>query len=138
MNLSYEIQEPELRTLFEKFGEVELVEIPLRRGGQATGYAFINYKETEGAVAAFAQLDKTYFQGRKIHILPAQQKPKRDLPEPKREEKASERKDEEDKKPAKKNWMDLNKEEGDEEANSSEDEAIRIEHENKDRKSTFK
>lgn len=60
------------------------------------------------------------------------------MPEPKREEKTSERKNEEEKKPAKKNWMDLNKEKGDEEANSSEDEAIRIENEKKDRKSKFK
>lgn len=54
MNLSFEIQEPELRTLFEKFGEIDLVEVPLRRGGQGTGFAFINFKDTEGAVAAFA------------------------------------------------------------------------------------
>ena len=71
MNLSYEVKEEELRPLFEPFGEVEQVEIPLRRGGVGTGFAFINFKETEAAVAAFAQVDKIFFQGRKVHILPA-------------------------------------------------------------------
>ena len=37
--------------------------------------AYVNFEETEGAISAFATLDKTYWQGRKLHILPAQKKP---------------------------------------------------------------
>lgn len=77
MNLSYEVTHEELRELFGKYGEVESVEVPLRKGGkgQAAGIAYVAYKETEQAVASFAALDKSYFQGRKIHILPAKEKP---------------------------------------------------------------
>jgi hypothetical protein len=39
------------------------------------GTSYITYKETEGAITAFASLDKTYFQGRKLHIFPSQKKP---------------------------------------------------------------
>ena len=49
--------------LFSKYGEVERIEIPLRKGGrgQALGIAYVTFKETEGAISCFATLDKTYF-----------------------------------------------------------------------------
>ena len=63
--------------LFQKYGEIERIEIPLRKGGkgQAMGIAFINFKETEAAITAYANLDQEYYQGRKLHIMPAQDKP---------------------------------------------------------------
>lgn len=61
MNLAFDVQENDLLELLQPFGEVESVEIPLRKGGTGTGYAFANFKDTEGAVSAFAQLDKTFF-----------------------------------------------------------------------------
>jgi hypothetical protein len=39
------------------------------------GVAYINFKDTESAISCFAGLDQKYFQGRKIHILPAEKKP---------------------------------------------------------------
>lgn len=77
MNLSYEVTHDELKTLFGKFGEIENIEIPFRKGGKGTtlGISYVKFKEIEGAITAFATLDKTYFQGRKLHILPAQSKP---------------------------------------------------------------
>lgn len=77
MNLPYTVQNEELQTLFGKFGEIEKIEIPLRKGGQgqAMGIAFINFLEIEGAITAFANLDKEYYQGRKLHIMPAEDKP---------------------------------------------------------------
>lgn len=77
MNLSFNVTHEELKDHFGKFGEVERIEVPLRKGGkgQALGIAYITFKETEGAISAFAQLDKSFFQGRKIHIMPAQAKP---------------------------------------------------------------
>ena len=61
MNLPFKITHDELKDLFEKFGEIEEIEVPLRRGGEGTGYAFIRFKGVEGAIAAFAAVDKTYF-----------------------------------------------------------------------------
>lgn len=39
------------------------------------GIGYIRYAEVESAIQAFAELDKTYFQGRKIHIKPCEKKP---------------------------------------------------------------
>jgi RNA recognition motif-containing protein len=63
MNLSYEVTNDELLNLFGKFGKIESIEIPLRKGGKgvALGIAYITFKETEGAITAFATLDKTFF-----------------------------------------------------------------------------
>jgi multiple RNA-binding domain-containing protein 1 len=71
MNLPFTITHDELKELFSRFGEIEETEIPLRRGGTGYGFAFVRFATIEGSVSAFAELDKTYFQGRKIHILPA-------------------------------------------------------------------
>ena len=77
MNLSYEVTHDELRSLFSKYGEVKNIEVPLRKGGggQALGIAYITFDQTEGAISAYASLDKQYYQGRKLHIMPAQKKP---------------------------------------------------------------
>lgn len=75
MNLPFTISHEELRELFSRFGEIEDTEIPLRRGGTGFGFAFIRFATIEAAVSAYAELDKIYFQGRKLHILPAQKKP---------------------------------------------------------------
>jgi RNA recognition motif-containing protein len=63
MNLSYEVTHDELKSLFGKFGEIENIEIPFRKGGKGTtlGISYVKFKETEGAITAFATLDKTYF-----------------------------------------------------------------------------
>lgn len=77
MNLSYTVTHDELKDYFNQFGEIENVEIPLRKGGAgvALGIAYLSFRDTEAAISAFAALDKSYFQGRKIHIMPAQIKP---------------------------------------------------------------
>jgi multiple RNA-binding domain-containing protein 1 len=61
MNLPFTITHEELRELFEPYGEVDEIEIPLRKGGQGYGFAFVRFKTVEGSVGAFAELDKTYF-----------------------------------------------------------------------------
>jgi RNA recognition motif-containing protein len=82
MNLPFNITHDELRELFTRYGEVEDIEVPLRRGGQGYGFAFVRFATIEGSVSAFAELDKTYFQGRKLHIMPAQAKPPKPIIEP--------------------------------------------------------
>ena len=56
-----------------QMSDIENIEIPLRKGGggAALGIAYVSFKETEGAISAYATLDKSYYQGRKLHILPA-------------------------------------------------------------------
>ena len=39
------------------------------------GLGFVRYETAEAAISAFAELDKSYFQGRKLHIKPAEKKP---------------------------------------------------------------
>lgn len=77
MNLPFTVTHEELQELFGKFGEITKVEIPLRKGGKgaALGIAYITFKLTESAISAYAELDKQLFQGRKLHILPAEKKP---------------------------------------------------------------
>lgn len=77
MNLSYTVTKEELQELFGKYGEIADIEIPFRKGGRGTplGLGFIRFQESECAIQAFAELDKSYFQGRKIHIKPAEKKP---------------------------------------------------------------
>ena len=63
MNLSYEVTHEEMKELFGPFGEIDDVEIPLRKygGGVALGISFIRFKASEGAIAAFAGLDQSFF-----------------------------------------------------------------------------
>jgi multiple RNA-binding domain-containing protein 1 len=83
MNLPFTITHDDLRERFGKYGEIQDIEVPLRKGtgGLGLGIAFIRYETIEGAVSAFAELDKTYYQGRKLHILPAQKKPPKPITE---------------------------------------------------------
>lgn len=77
MNLSYTVTKEELQDLFGKYGEIADIEIPFRKGGRGTplGIGFVRFQESEHAISAFAELDKSYYQGRKIHIKPAEKKP---------------------------------------------------------------
>ena len=85
MNLSYQVTHEELQSLFGKFGDIENIEIPYRKGGKGVtlGIAYINFKDTEAAISSYASLDKSYFQGRKLHIMPSQKKPPKE-PKPER------------------------------------------------------
>ena len=67
----------ELQELFGKYGEIVDIEIPFRKHGRGVplGIGFVRYVTSEAAISAFASLDQTYFQGRKLHIKPAERKP---------------------------------------------------------------
>ena len=76
MNLPFTVTEEEINTRFSAYGNVENVFIPKdRNSGSAKGYAYVMFTTAESAIDAFAHLDKVIFQGRKLHILPAQKKP---------------------------------------------------------------
>jgi len=71
-NLSYSCTSEELLGLFGSFGSVAQVHIPLDPKTQTQkGFAYVSFADPLNAVAAYERLDKTSFQGRLLHILPA-------------------------------------------------------------------
>ncbi|CAK1551172.1 unnamed protein product [Leptosia nina] len=71
-NLPYVVSEEEITKLFEKYGPLADVNMPidpiLR---QPKGFATITFVMPEHAVKAYTELDGTAFCGRMMHILPA-------------------------------------------------------------------
>jgi multiple RNA-binding domain-containing protein 1 len=74
-NLAFEVKEDDLRAVFEKYGELSEIHVPInRKTNQSFGYAYIAYQTVESAVLALSDYDKTIFQGRILHITPANEK----------------------------------------------------------------
>lgn len=71
-NLAYVVSEQEVTTLFEKYGPLTEVNMPidpvLRR---PKGFATVTFMIPENAVKAYTELDGTAFCGRMLHLLPA-------------------------------------------------------------------
>jgi multiple RNA-binding domain-containing protein 1 len=75
-NLSYACTEQDLRELFEKYGTLSEVHMPIARDTKKSkGYAYILYLIPEHALQAYEALDMQTFQGRLLHIIPAEEKP---------------------------------------------------------------
>ncbi|KAG0162704.1 Multiple RNA-binding domain-containing protein 1, partial [Apophysomyces sp. BC1034] len=75
-NLSYFCTEDDLRSLFSKYGTLSEVHMPISRDTkQSKGFAYILYLLPEHAIKAYEALDMKTFQGRLLHILPANEKP---------------------------------------------------------------
>ncbi|KAI0276049.1 hypothetical protein BGY98DRAFT_1098401 [Russula aff. rugulosa BPL654] len=71
-NLTFACTEEELRPLFQPFGAVSQVHIPIDTVTKGSkGLAFVTYARPEDAIAAFRGLDKKPFQGRLLHIIGA-------------------------------------------------------------------
>lgn len=89
--------------MFGKYGQIDDIEIPFRKGGKGVplGIAFVKFSVSESAIQAFAELDQTYFQGRKLHIKPAEKKPPK-AEEPPREFKP--RREDEEQRPKESNY----------------------------------
>lgn len=74
-NLPFEISEDEVRALFQSFGEITEIHIPKNyKTNQSFGYAYISFATVESSALALGSLDKTFFQGRKLHISIAEKK----------------------------------------------------------------
>ncbi|KAA8911360.1 hypothetical protein TRICI_003845 [Trichomonascus ciferrii] len=72
-NLLYTVTEPELRELFSQYGKLDEVHVPVdSKTLKAKGFAYILFNSADDAVEAFRDLDGKTFQGRLLHILPAQ------------------------------------------------------------------
>ncbi|KAI9725655.1 MAG: Multiple RNA-binding domain-containing protein 1 [Chrysothrix sp. TS-e1954] len=71
-NLSYTVDEQDLRRLFERTGEPIEITCPQNaRSGQGKGIAFVAFESASIAQQALEEHDGTVFQGRLLHILPA-------------------------------------------------------------------
>ena len=71
-NILYSATEQDFRQLFEPFGQLTEVHVALdTRTGQSKGFAYIQFGDPEDAIRAYIELDKQIFQGRLLHILPA-------------------------------------------------------------------
>lgn len=75
-NLSYACMEDDLRALFEPFGPLTEVHMPIsKETKRPKGFAYILYMIPEHALKAYAALDGIIFQGRLLHVLPSHEKP---------------------------------------------------------------
>ncbi|XP_054155032.1 probable RNA-binding protein 19 [Oppia nitens] len=80
-NLSYTCDETELRGLFEKYGQIAEFHLPIDSyTKKQKGFAFVTYMFPEHAVRAVAELDKTDFRGRLLHLIASKPKPEDYVP----------------------------------------------------------
>ncbi|KAA1466873.1 hypothetical protein DENSPDRAFT_831780 [Dentipellis sp. KUC8613] len=71
-NLAFSCTEDELRTLFQPFGQISQIHIPLDVATkQPKGLAYVTFAQPDAALSAYEALDKKSFQGRLLHILGA-------------------------------------------------------------------
>ncbi|XP_077995356.1 putative RNA-binding protein 19 [Glandiceps talaboti] len=74
-NLAYVCTEEDLDQLFNKYGPLTEVYIPIDSLTKKTkGFAFVTFMMPEHAVTAYTELDGSVFQGRMLHILPSKEK----------------------------------------------------------------
>jgi cold-inducible RNA-binding protein len=75
-NLSYNVGEAELQTLFGSIGAVDTVHVMRDQAtGQARGFAFVEMQSEEDAQRATTQLNETEFEGRRLTVNEARPKP---------------------------------------------------------------
>jgi len=74
-NLAYTCTEDEVKDLFEKYGPIAEIHLPIdKTTKRITGIGFVTFVMPEHAVKAFNDLDGKSFQGRLLHIMPAKAK----------------------------------------------------------------
>ena len=66
-NLSYEMTEPQVREMFEKFGKVNAVRLVINRfNGKSKGFGFVQMPVRQEAEAACAALNDSEVMGRRV------------------------------------------------------------------------
>ncbi|KAK1254976.1 hypothetical protein MKX08_008971 [Trichoderma sp. CBMAI-0020] len=73
-NLPYTATEEDLHQKFGEFGTLQEVHLPTNASGVRKGFALVLYDDSSDAVKAFQALDGVTFQGRILHIIPAEAK----------------------------------------------------------------
>ena len=78
-NLSFNVQDEDLREFFTPFGEVTSAKVITDKfTGKSRGFGFVEMPDTEAAKKAIAELDNGSVDGRTIKVMEA--KPKEDRP----------------------------------------------------------
>ena len=78
-NLSFNVQDEDLREFFTPFGEVSSAKIIMDRDtNKSRGFGFVEMSDDEAAKKAIAELDGAAVEGRTIKVMEA--KPKEDRP----------------------------------------------------------
>ncbi|KAI2616030.1 RNA-binding domain-containing protein [Hypoxylon sp. NC1633] len=72
-NMPYSATEDDLRLHFERYGEVDEVHVPMQSSSNNRGIGFVLFASPNDAIEAF-QADRSSFQGRILHVLPASAK----------------------------------------------------------------
>ena len=74
-NLNYQCTVEDLEELFKQYGPTTEINLPIDQLTQKIkGYAFITFMFPEHAKSAFQELDRSTFQGRLLHLIPAEVK----------------------------------------------------------------
>ncbi|MFN4315663.1 MAG: RNA recognition motif domain-containing protein [Chitinophagaceae bacterium] len=77
-NLSFQVQEENLRELFESFGEVKSAKIITdRETGRSRGFGFVEMNSDDAANDAMTALNGREFEGRAISVSVAREKESR-------------------------------------------------------------
>lgn len=80
-NLSYNVTEEHLKTMFGEFGEIESVKVIMDRfTGKSKGFGFVEMPSNSEADQAIKALNGKFIEGRNIKVNPADsgaKKPKR-------------------------------------------------------------
>src|ERR671912_2342933 len=78
-NLSFNVQDEDLREFFAPYGEVTSAKIINdRESGKSRGFGFVEMSDDEASKKAIAELDGATVEGRTIKVMEA--KPKEDRP----------------------------------------------------------
>lgn len=71
-NLPFNLEEEELRTMFEAFGEVESAKIIMDRfSGRSKGFGFVEMPSNSEADQAIKALNGKFIEGKNIKVNPA-------------------------------------------------------------------
>ena len=80
-NLNYATTEEGLKTLFGSYGEVvSAVVIKDKFSNRSKGFGFVEMAEDSAAQAAISELNEKEFEGRRLRVNVAQEKPRRTYP----------------------------------------------------------
>ena len=78
-NLSYDVKDADLKTLFDEYGEVQSAKvIHDRETGKSRGFGFVEMPDNEAAKKAISELDQAEYDGKVINVNEA--KPREDKP----------------------------------------------------------
>jgi RNA recognition motif-containing protein len=78
-NLSFNVQDEDLREFFTEYGEVTSAKVITDKfTGKSRGFGFVEMPDNEAAQKAIAELDNGIVEGRTIKVMEA--KPKEDRP----------------------------------------------------------